>query len=180
MKWSLLILCFAFQSVLAQQSENGLSYLSQYGNEYGISAHRTIFTKTVSEENRVYKIIRPMIGLYGKTLFHTDMILGNDCAKRKYKNKHYWQYGLGIHYIGNGQLMSYSTNFKGEVSDRNYRLNHYFYPNLNLEYGSNRSKKCNYFVQLRFGRKFGFIENDHFSFFGAIGITKALKSATDE
>ncbi len=138
-----------------------LSYFSNFLIQPGLRAAVNLPLKSwtsLKNPNKLSHIeLSPSVGTFTRINDNANLLLGIDMGykrSKKYK-KTYRIYGLGLNYLYQRQLLSYSVNL-GSSTKNNYEYEnrHFILPTISIAQGGYLNAKWGWFIKLSAGNRF--------------------------
>lgn len=140
-------------------SQLSFAYYGNVVNEQGIRVSGQFYLKNWfvdKDENKVrnYSLyIQPNAGFISRPLFYSNLQLAADIGvQRKGKNsKFYHSVNIGLGYVARMEIVSFTTDFKGEIISRERESWDYIMPTFSYEVGKEIVSSIGWFVKLNYG-----------------------------
>ncbi len=144
---------------IGQLNSLSIGYFGPFGIEPGLNVGVQMNLKS-SEKDEVINTyyLAPHLGSYIKPNYHTDIMLGIEGGihRQKAEKKGYSQFGLGLSYLSNFELISFTVNFNGEISNREHEHRGYLVPTISYEYGRKVNDAWGWYIKPSVGRRISF------------------------
>lgn len=163
-----LLLIFLVGSLNAQltlptgKKELSLSYFGQTAIRPGVKVGLFLPMKVWSVEKMKRKgmrtkfrflYIEPQLGFYTRRHFYTTLLANAEIGiHRQWKEKRgYTAYSIGLGYLTMLEVLSYSVDFSGDISGKEWDRRGFFLPSIGYEIGRKLGSRLTVYSQLTYG-----------------------------
>jgi len=169
-------------SINASAQKLGISYFGHYAILPGAKLSYQL-TPSSLELAKKPLILQPEVGWFMEPDNYHDFLFNVNVGQqiKNVNKKSYWSYGLGLGYILESKITSFSQNL-GNGNRENVERDtfHFFHPSANFGWHSNISSKSDLFLKYTLGYKMLSEAPSVLTMFLEFGIEIDLKKRSDE
>ncbi|MBO6516105.1 MAG: hypothetical protein JJ975_06115 [Bacteroidia bacterium] len=155
-----LVLLAAFAQAQPELNKASIGYFSHGGIHPGgkIGAEYVLSEKMkpVSEvERKISLLMNPQIGGFIRENFYTGILVNNELGLQRQRTdrKRYSIYSIGLGYLHFVEVVDYTVNLQGEITNKTRENRPYFFPSVNYALGRDIGERFGIYGKLTYGMR---------------------------